>query len=181
MAHFSLRGKFLLASPNLYDPNFRHSVVFLLEHDVRGAFGFVVNMISQNQLFRGKLIPFTGGPVAKQDLFILHTCASSPVAGKEILPGYFLTNAEEVYDDVISEGSSLKIFFGYSGWGPGQLEAEMQTGSWFILPGDEELVFSGPAEETPEEFTLNLWKEAFRRKGGLYEWYSRFVKDPAFN
>lgn len=181
MGTYSLKGKFLLASPNLYDPNFRHTVVFLLEHDISGAFGFIVNRVSQSSLFGKKLIPFVGGPVAKQDIFILHTCGQSPVAGREILPGYFLTNVVEIYEDVIENNCSLKIFQGYSGWGPGQLESEMQTGSWFILPGDEALVFSGPVEETPEEFTLNIWKEAYRRKGGFYAWYSRNVKDPVFN
>ncbi len=170
-----------MASPALYDPNFRRGVVFILEHDVRGAFGFIVNRLVHNVSTRNGMTPFEGGPVGVKETYVLHTCEESPLAGREVLPGYFVTDAEEVFEDVLVARESMKIFKGYSGWGPGQLEAEIESGSWYILKGDDAIVFCSPEDQPEGKFTENVWRDAVKRKGGLFAWYASYVKDPLLN
>jgi putative transcriptional regulator len=148
----SLAGSFLVAKPTLRDPNFRKSVVLLLQHGPQGAFGLVVNNPSTVEGFPCPV--FAGGPCESPGAILLHGREEWLDPGddretREVAPGVFLGD-EDCFRRV-SEGeedaSRCRLFAGYSGWGPDQLEGEMVTGSWAVVPATGELLFDTPVEE----------------------------------
>ena len=159
----SLQGHFLIASPHLDDPNFIRAVVLMVQHDEEGAFGLILNRPLEHQL-ADVLTPefgeewdcdmpvFVGGPVPGP-LIAIHN--SEEFAEQAIIPGVFLSACREAMDALIQEPScELKVFHGYSGWGGGQLEDELEAGGWLVSPASAEDVFSD-AEE--------LWARIARR------------------
>lgn len=147
----SLAGKFLVARAALQDPNFRQTVVLILQHGAEGAFGLVVN-----RPVKAKNVPFEvfrGGPCASEGLLMLHGHAewvneTGEGPGPGIAPGVFLGDAnclQRVED--LEADSRFRMFSGYSGWGPDQLESELAAGAWVVTPATGELVFDTPAKE----------------------------------
>jgi putative transcriptional regulator len=152
----ALTGSFLVARPVLRDPNFRQSVVFILEHGEGGALGVIVN-----RPVPAKELPmpvFMGGPCQSPGLIMLHGHAewNEPAdqdedadGAREVVPGVFVGNAT-----VLAHASELpkskrdryRVFWGYSGWGPGQLEQEIASGAWAVLPASAELMFDTPID-----------------------------------
>ncbi len=150
MAFYS--GSFLVAKPSLLDPNFRQSVVLIIQHDEQGAFGLVVN---RPVPVEGLKYPvYAGGPCQTEGLFLLHGLASwsgttddepSPVA-----PNIFMADAtylEDIKELDPKKLERLRLFAGYAGWGPGQLEEEIGSGAWSLTPADGETLFEVPADE----------------------------------
>jgi len=148
----SLAGTFLVARSPLRDPFFGQSVVLLLEHGSEGAFGLVLNRPTK----AGEL-PFpvyVGGPCQPQGLMMLHGhpewAAKAGEGPGEVCPGIFVGDADsfnrlgEMPDDAQWK---FRVFTGYAGWGPQQLESEMSQGAWIVLPADAERLFGTPAEE----------------------------------
>ena len=146
----------LLATPSLRDPNFVQTVVLMGHHDEEGALGWVINRL-HDKLAREILTPehreqvhaatplHVGGPVPTDALLALSISRSA-----DILPQLFSG----------APGASLvrgRLVFGYAGWGPGQLEREMQEGAWLALPSEEELAFSSRVDD--------LWQRCFDRLG----------------
>lgn len=148
----SLAGKFLVARPTLQDPNFRQAVVLLLQHGPEGAFGLVVNRPA-----KAKGVPFEvfrGGPCASEGLLMLHGHAewvngSGDGPGPGVAPGIFLGDAACLsrIDDLESDAARFRMFSGYSGWGPDQLEGELASGAWVVMPASGDLVFDTPAKD----------------------------------
>jgi putative transcriptional regulator len=152
-------GSFLVARPRLHDPNFKRTVVLLLAHSSDGAFGLVVNRPS-DVVAEGLSLPvYNGGPCPSPGLLLLHGhrewLATAPAASEsaviqEIAPGIFagdtvcLERAREA-----SEGTVLRVraFTGYSGWGAGQLESELASGDWTVVPATGQLLWDTPLEE----------------------------------
>lgn len=157
------RGKFLVAGPALRDPNFFRTVVLLLEHSSDGAMGLVVNRpssLSVGNALAGHLelpdadeMVFVGGPVEPADLFLLHTdaeTASNHEGAATVQPGIFVTNAADQFEAILTEdrpGTFSKVFSGYAGWGPGQMEGEIARGDWLIADSCVETVFKTSAYE----------------------------------
>jgi putative transcriptional regulator len=148
-----LAGKFLVAKPALKDPSFHQTVVFLLRHGAEGAFGLVANRPAPVQ---GLPFPvFTGGPCTFQGLLMLHghaewAQASSDQGGKEVAPGIFLGDAsclERINDPTPGQALRFRMFTGYAGWGPGQLEGELAAGAWSVVPATSQLLFDAPVED----------------------------------
>jgi putative transcriptional regulator len=148
-----LAGTFLVAKPVLKDPSFHQTVVFLLRHGAEGAFGLVVNRPAP---VKGLPFPvFTGGPCAFQGLLMLHGHAewvqeSSDAQGKAVAPGIYLGDAsclERVSDPTPGQTLRFRMFTGYAGWGPGQLEGELVAGAWSIVPATSQLLFDAPVED----------------------------------
>ena len=152
----SLAGSFLVAQPSLIDSNFAQSVVLILAHNDEGAFGLIVNRPSSKE---GLPFPlFQGGPCPAPGLFMLHghtdwleasDSQDSDEPKREVAPGVYLGDASclkraSQLDD--NEPLRFRAFQGYSGWGPGQLEAELQTGSWQVTPADSNLLFGTAVE-----------------------------------
>jgi putative transcriptional regulator len=146
----SLAGHLLVASQNLLDPNFVKTVVLLVQHNEEGALGVVVNRpISKSvqDLWRevgggpcSNTQPvYLGGPVPGP-LMAVHRLDS--LAEIEIIPGLFFSASKPKLDALVMRSDpALKIFIGHSGWGPGQLDDEMNQGAWLTMPTDVETVF----------------------------------------
>jgi putative transcriptional regulator len=174
----SLAGHFLVAETDLGDPNFVETVVLMISHDSNGAFGLVVNRKSEVTLGEAAAdyrqsalagIPlFIGGPVEQEYLFTIHSGLPAGYGSefaREVVTGVvFEPNFAELERFILKEAQQspprLRLFAGYSGWGPGQLEEEMAHQSWVTIPAEAELVFDPhPAQG---------WKAALRKKGGVY-------------
>jgi putative transcriptional regulator len=178
-----LGGSFLVSEIALADPNFRQTVVLMISHDDNGAFGLVVNRPSPFTLgdvveglddSPASSIPvFIGGPVQQEILFLLHAAfpgqagdddAARPVEGVISEPAtlalieYLKTDWSSL---PVEDRPAVRIYAGYSGWGPGQLESELKAEAWVVLKATRELIFRADAE--------GAWEEAFARKGPLYQ------------
>jgi putative transcriptional regulator len=178
----SLKGRLLISSGGLFDPNFRHTVVLVGEHNTDGALGVVLNraldLTVQEALPElAELVPegeplHQGGPVQPESPVLLAELARPDLADILIFGSVgFLTG--ELSSDIASDIARARVFVGYSGWGPGQLEAEMEADSWILEPAREEDVFT----RTPDL----LWSRVLERKGGEYRRLSRMPYDPSMN
>ncbi len=146
----SCAGSFLVARPILKDPSFRRAVVLLLQHGPEGAFGLVVNRPA-----KAKDIPFPifrGGPCEAPGLFMLHghpDWLETP-DDATVAPGIFVGDADcaqRLNQEEIDESIRFRMFTGYAGWGPNQLENELGAGAWAIVPATGEALFDTPTED----------------------------------
>ncbi len=145
----SLAGSFLVARAVLRDPNFAQSVVLLLQHGPEGAFGLVVNRPVD---LEGLPVPlYLGGPCKSEGLLMLH--AYPEWAGedsRELVPGVWLGDSSCVNKvTALTDGTKgrYRMYTGYAGWGPDQLERELAEGAWMIVPATRELLFDTPTDE----------------------------------
>jgi putative transcriptional regulator len=164
-----LKGQLLLDSGQLSGSFFQRTVVLICQHDAEGAFGLILNRSTGNKV--GDVIVadlpealkdaqlFQGGPVQPAALSFLHSDNFIPDAN--VFPnlnlGHSLDDLVEIGES-FSAGKKVKMFAGYAGWSPGQLEDEMKRKSWITFPASLELVF-----ETPPE---RLWQKILKAKGG---------------
>ena len=176
----SLKGQLLIAAPILLDPNFRRSVVLVIEHSAEGALGVVLNR--PTDLPVAEAVPelselddgcvFAGGPVQPQAVIALAEYSGPPPEGSvcgPIAPVGVDSDMDTLGDSV----TRVRVYAGYSGWGEGQLEGELEEESWFVepaLPGD---VFCADADA--------LWGHVLERKGGPYRLLARMPEDPGMN
>jgi len=150
------RGVFLVADEKLADPRFHDRVVLLIQHDEQGSAGLVVNRSSRlplsailpppSQLAGADVTLSYGGPVEPQTLLALVKVRKHPPEpAEEVIDGVYVTGVGvlEGWPDFTSEAVRYRAFVGYTGWAPGQLNAEMERGDWHVLPADEESVFAG--------------------------------------
>jgi putative transcriptional regulator len=179
----SLRGQLLVATPALEDPYFRRAVVLVLEHGADGAIGVVLNQPSQAPL--AEALPswqlavsdpgvvFVGGPVQRTAALGLGWAPRGmPSGGLRVLDDCVGT-LDLDSDPALLALAGARVFAGYAGWGGGQLEAEIDTGSWYVLealPGD---AFTAAPEQ--------LWRVVLRRQGGKLAFVSLFPDDPTMN
>ena len=164
-----LKGQLLLDGGNLSGSFFHQSVVLICQHDADGAFGLVLNhslgktvgeMVVADLPERLKESPlYLGGPVQPAALSFLHTDNFIPNAG--VLPNLALGHSIDELVDIgesFSAGKKVRMFAGYAGWSPGQLETEMKRKSWLTFPASLELVFETPPDQ--------LWQKILKSKGG---------------
>ena len=178
-----LRGQLLVAAPSLLDPNFHRTVVLVGEHSDEGAMGVVLNRPSEitvgeaapplaNLADPGALI-HVGGPVQQQAIVMLGEFEDPERAGVLVfgtvgfLPGEIEDAAE------LGELTRVRVFAGYAGWGPGQLEDELEESSWIVEPALPDDVFTTEPD--------GLWSAVLRRKGGHYALVARMPLDPSLN
>ena len=179
----SLRGKLLVASPALVDPNFARAVVLITEHNDEGAMGIVLDRPSDTTV--GEVVPqlaeaagaeapiYVGGPVQPAAIVVLAEF-SDPAAAAWIVVadvGFASADLETVELDGVTRRA--RVYAGYSGWGAGQLEAEMELDSWIVEP-------PLPAELFPDS-PDTLWNDVLARKGGQYALVARMPEDPSVN
>lgn len=178
----SLRGQLLISSGGLYDANFRHTVVLVGEHNDEGALGVVLNRaldvtVAEAVPALGSLVPegdplYQGGPVLPQSPVLIAELAHPELADVPIFGSIgFLVG--EIPADVRPGILRARVYVGYSGWGPGQLEAEMAEESWIVDPARDEDVFT----DQPEL----LWSRVLQRKGPEFRQLSRMPFDPTMN
>jgi putative transcriptional regulator len=146
----SLAGQFLIAASSLTDPNFSRSVVLVLQHDDGGALGVVVNRpldVTVRQACEQVLgvecdvdgALHQGGP-CEALMMVLFPAPDGDDAeddgggGNDVVPGLRATSDKDVIERLLRVGGSMKVIVGYSGWGAGQLEGEMKSGSWLVVP-----------------------------------------------
>ncbi|MCB9544993.1 MAG: YqgE/AlgH family protein [Myxococcales bacterium] len=149
----------LIAVPQLGDPNFRRSVVVMLEHDDQGALGLVINQplphacadVAQSFGLTWGGAPESrlrrGGPVEPQSLWILHEDRLQFDETSPVAPGIAVSRSREALTGLCEGGERpVRLVVGYAGWGPGQLEGEMASGSWIQAPVSPALVFEWAPE-----------------------------------
>ncbi|GJL52506.1 MAG: UPF0301 protein [Nitrospirales bacterium] len=180
------KGVFLIATPSLRDPNFRQTVILLCEHGHEGALGVVINrpteiniteVLPQIPIIEGQRHHvFTGGPVQKNSLLILYRVPEEPSDTHHVVDGVYLGGNVQTLERILEQPSNneaFRAFMGYSGWAPGQLENEMQTGSWLTLPADPTWVF--------EKDPAVLWGEIIQSLDESYKIYIDMPVDPTLN
>ena len=178
----SLKGQLLVAGPSLLDPNFRRTVVLIGEHTDEGALGVVLNRASEatvedavpelSPLIDDEELVHVGGPVQPSAIVVVADFADPEQAGALILDSVGFLPAE-AHPDTIGELHRVRVFAGYAGWGPGQLDEELDEGSWIVAPALAEDVFTGDPEE--------LWSDVLRRKGGPFQVLALMPPDPSAN
>ena len=178
----SLRGKLLIASPALVDPNFARTVVLMTEHSDEGAMGIVLNrpadatarrLLPALEEIAGEDPLFIGGPVQPQAVVLLAEFADPEAAAWIVVADVGLAAADTDLDELTPAVRRGRFYAGYSGWGAGQLEAEMEQESWIVeAPIPRELFPDDP--ET-------LWNDVLGRMGGQYALISRMPEDPSLN
>ena len=189
-----IKGSFLIAAPHLGDPNFERTVALIADHSEEGGFGLVLNRpaaLDISKLWKmltgehcsSTATTFVGGPVESLAVFLLHSCRDLADGSEEIVPGVYLGNEVELLGRLIErqeelrrEGPSseiFRVFCGYSGWGKGQLDHELETGSWLVQPASAEFVFSTPADK--------MWMRTMEKVGGPYRLFSLMPKRPELN
>jgi putative transcriptional regulator len=170
--HNSLVGQLLIASPRMTSPIFSKTVIVIVRHERKGAMGIIINrpigdrsVASLLGAFGDRTITVTGsvriyggGPIEPRIGFVVHTrdYQSPPTIG--IDERIAVTSSLEILRDIGRKRGPQKslIAFGYAGWGPGQLEAELRGDFWFTTPEDPSLVFA----ENPDA----IWEEAVKRR-----------------
>jgi putative transcriptional regulator len=172
----SLRGKLLIAAPSLFD-YFRRAVILVLEHTPDGAMGVVLNRESETLV--GDALPALadlagadglvrlGGPVSPESVAALGDFGDPGEAGTHVVGPLGTLDPE-------AENSSLRrlrVYAGYAGWAPGQLDGELEEGAWIVQEAHPDDPFRDG----------DIWSEALRRKGGGYRLLATMPSDPSLN
>lgn len=179
----SLKGKLLLASPTLEDPNFARTVVLVAEHTEEGAMGLVLNRPTETTV--GDSAPeleelvgagepiYVGGPVQPNAVIVLAAFTDPGAAGLLISDDVGFLSAQLDIAESAAVTQRTRIFAGHAGWGPGQLDEELEQEDWIVeTPRPDELFASDPDE---------LWSRVLTRKGGTFALVARMPLDPSVN
>jgi putative transcriptional regulator len=178
-----LKGQLLLDSGQLQGSFFARTVVLICQHDAEGAFGLVLNRASGETVgerivadlpepLKGCPV-YLGGPVQPSALSFLHsdTFLENANVMTNLSLGHSMDSLIEL-GEALSPTRKIKLFAGYAGWSPGQLESEMRRKAWLTHPASLELVFDSPPEQ--------LWQEILRRKGWQYRILAQSPEDLSF-
>ena len=180
-------GKLLVASPALTDQHFARAVVLVLDHDDDGALGVVLDRPSE--LAVREVLPgwadivdppptlFAGGPVSTGSALgvavLVPGTASAPLGWRRVFGDTGLLDLDTPLEVLADALAGLRIFAGYSGWSPGQLEAEVAEGAWFVVPAQPGDLLCAEPEQ--------LWGRVLRRQGGRLALLATFPDDPLQN
>jgi len=179
----SLRSQLLVASPQLMDPNFARTVVLITEHNDDGAMGIVLNRPASTTVtdaapeLEDLVEPgedvFVGGPVQPSSVIVLAEWDSPDEVGVPVFDGIGFVGADSDPDELARAVSRARVFAGFAGWSPGQLETELERDDWILEPALPDDVFS----TVPGQ----LWSDVLERKGGEYALVARMPLDPSLN
>jgi putative transcriptional regulator len=185
MPDTELTGRLLVASPVLRDPNFARTVILVLDHDGDGTLGVVVNRPTEVGV--GDVLPswsgrtsspdvvFQGGPVALDNALGL-ACVlgdDEPVGWRPLYAGVGLIDLDAPPEVLAAGLGALRIFAGYAGWSPGQLQDEIDEGAWYVVEAELGDAFS----DTPGR----LWRSVLRRQRSDLALLATFPDDPTLN
>ena len=170
--HVSLAGQLLIAAPDIADRRFARAVILMVQHDRGGALGIAVNLPmgerpaasllemlgDKDPKVTGTLPIFAGGPVQPQTGFVVHSAEYQRADTVAIDGRVAMTASREILRDIANDKGPKKslIAFGYSGWGPGQLEGELRRGAWVTAPAEPKLIF--------DENRDKVWDLAFAQR-----------------
>lgn len=184
-------GRLLVATPLLVDPNFRRSVVLVVEHEeTEGTLGVVLNKPTQipvgrvleqwTDLATDPSVVFRGGPVQPDSaLALAHIPGTGEPLGWRALDGapsvarlglLDLDTPPRLLEPAITE---LRVYAGYAGWSPGQLQGEIDDGAWAVVPAQPGDVFIADPDE--------LWRHVLRRQDGDLAFLATYPEDPGLN
>jgi putative transcriptional regulator len=168
----SLRGQFLIATSAMRDPRFERAVILMVRHDGDGAMGIVINRPlgekpltellaafgARDTAASGNMRVFLGGPVQPEISFVIHDAGYRRPETLDIDARLAATSSREVLRDIARNAGPMKslVAFGYAGWAPGQLEAELARNVWYTTPADPRLVF--------DEDRDKVWERAAARR-----------------
>jgi putative transcriptional regulator len=179
----SLRGRLLIAGPTLLDPNFARTVVLVGEHNEDGALGVVLNRPSETTV--AEAVPdledlaetddpvHVGGPVQPSAVLVLAEYEDPDEDAQLVIGPVGFVAVDEDGDRAAVELGRARVFAGYAGWGPGQLEAELEREDWIVADGRPEDVFDDDAP--------TLWSRVLDRQGGRLRLLARMPLDPSVN
>jgi putative transcriptional regulator len=173
----------LIAGATLPDPNFARTVVLICEHTDEGALGLVLNrpgslVIGETAaelavLAGDDAVIDIGGPVQPDALLVLGEFDDASHAGMLVVESVGLMGDASEIDDLVDVTRRVRVFAGYAGWGPGQLDAELARDDWFVAPAGVDDIFDPDADE--------LWRRVLERKGGHFALVARMPIDPSVN
>ena len=187
----SLSGRLLVATPLLGDPNFRRTVILVVEDEPEeGTLGVVLNrptevqvgqvLESWSDLVTGPTVVFKGGPVSPNSALALALAQGEDeplgwrsLDGSSLMSRIGLVDLEAPPELLAGGITSLRVFAGYAGWGPGQLRAEIEEGAWYVLAGEPTDAFLAEPER--------LWPAVLRRQGGEFAIVATYPDDPMLN
>ena len=167
------RGRFLIASRQLLDPHFAETVVLLIEYSQHGAMGVIINRPSELKL--SAVLPeievlrqrpdtiYLGGPVTQNQLLLLIRTSSPPEGSRLVFKDIYVSSSQAVIQRMVKnpEGEErFRVYAGYAGWAPGQLDNEIATGGWHVLRADAETVFDKSASE--------IWPDLIHRSSAQW-------------
>lgn len=179
-------GRLLVATPQIEEGVFRRSVVLVLHHGDDGAQGLVLNRPIEADI--DAVLPgweehasspatmFQGGPVQLDSalgLVAVPGDSPEPTGVRRLFGAVALVDLDTQPSLVVPEVAGLRIFAGYAGWSPGQLEGEIETGSWYVVPAESGDIFT----DTPD----TLWRAVLRRQPEPLRWVAWFPADPVLN
>ena len=179
----SLKGQLLLASSDLFDPNFRRAVVLVTEHTDEGALGLVLNrpatvtveeavpmlaeLVDDEELVR------VGGPVEPGAVLALGEFDEPDAAATIVFDNVGFLPGDGDVTLMAAATRRARIFAGYSGWSAGQLESELEREDWIVEPATSDDVFAADDDD--------LWGDVLRRKGGAFTLLATMPLDPSAN
>jgi putative transcriptional regulator len=180
----SLRGRLLVATPPLVDPNFDRTVVFMIEHSEEGALGIVLNRPTATPLddvlpewrviASAPEVVFVGGPVSPEAVIALARGGNDGDDGwTPLVDGLGTIDVARDPLDLGVPLADLRVFAGYSGWSPGQLEGELDQGGWFVVDTEHD-----------DPFTLapdRLWVDVLRRQRSRLAMFANYPEDATTN
>jgi putative transcriptional regulator len=181
-------GSVLAAAPDMLDPNFMHTVVLICRHSEEGAYGLIINrpasvtldvLAPDHPVLGSHSLPvFSGGPVGLDALQFLHRVGEEIPGGVEIGTGLYLGGEIDAVGRYLQRSPELarrnvRAIVGYSGWGAGQLDAELATGSWLPAALETDWVFG---EDAPA-----VWRTVLRSLGGDVSGLADLPPDPSWN
>jgi len=177
----NLKGKFLISNPKLKDPSFNGSVVLIVEHDEKGAMGFILNrpMDLLEKSDKKSFFIFEGGPVGQDSFWILANHRKSNF--KKVKTGLYYGELEE-WTNYVEAAAELnfskknlkaKCFAGYASWTTNQLETEINSEAWIVTETDSTEVFSLDGVE--------MWVRTISKKDSSFKWTRSFIGNPDIN
>lgn len=181
----TLKGRLLVATPSLGDPNFEYAVVLLLEHGDEGAVGVVLNrptgtelsdpLPGWSRLAAEPPVVFVGGPVSPDAAICLaRSWPDEALEAYEPLMDSLGTLDLSVDPDEVAGGvQGVRVFVGYAGWGAGQLEGEIAAGAWWVVDASPDDALSAEPEE--------LWRAVLRRQPGRLALFANYPPNPSTN
>jgi len=182
-----VRGKLLVATPDLVEPTFFRTVVLVLEHNHEGALGVVLNRPTDTPVAEAlpawsSLAPepgvvFVGGPVQPDTAIVLgarrQPVPDAPVGFAPLFDDLGTVDLERGPDAVLPPLASVRVFVGYTGWGPGQLDGELAANGWFVVDREpHDLWCRDPS---------TLWRDVLRRQRGRVRFFAECPDDPSLN